>query len=319
MRQLSRRMALGKALGAGAALVLGAPPARATDSLRVLLDWFVDANHAALFAAHYSGAFTRQGLAVELTPPADPNTPPRMVVAGQADLAVSYQPQLQILAAEGVPLARIASLVARPLNTLLVLGNGPVRHVADLRGRRIGISIGGTEEALLGGLLASAGLKLTDVHAIPLTFDLEAALLGHQLDAIMGAMRNYEQVDLALRGASPRAFDPEAYGVPAWDELILVARRDRAADPRLHRFTLALTEGTRALRDNPERIRAAMEADHAELRSPLNRAAWTATLPLLADDPGALDRTRYERFASFLLQQGAISRTVPVADYTATP
>ena len=313
--QITRRMAL----GAGAAMLLGAARARGADSLRVLLDWFVDANHAALFAAHYSGAFARQGLAVELIPPADPNTPPRMVVAGQADLAVSYQAQLQIFAAKGVPLTRIATLIARPLNTLLALGDGPVRQLADLRGRRVGISIGGADEAVLGGMLASVGLKLSDVRTIPLTFDLEAALLSRQLDAMMGGMRNYEQVDLALRGAAPRAFDPEAHGVPPWDELVLVARRDRAGDPRLHRFNLALAEGTRALRADPEKIRLAMEADHAELRTPLNRAAWIATLPLLADDPLALDRARYERFAAFLLQQGAIGRTVAVTQYTATP
>ncbi len=30
--------------------------------VRVLLDWFVNPNHASLFAAQYSGAFARQGI-----------------------------------------------------------------------------------------------------------------------------------------------------------------------------------------------------------------------------------------------------------------
>ncbi len=43
--------------------------------------------------------------------------------------------------------------------------------------------------------------------------------------------------------------------------------------------------------------------------------AWRDTLPRFALRPAALDRGRYARFAKFLIAQGVIKTTPPVADY----
>ena len=110
---------------AALALASLACPAAAQDKVRVLLDWFVNPDHAALVIAKQRGFFARHGLAVELIAPADPNAPPKLVAAGQADYAVSYQPALQMLAAEGLPLVRVGVLVAQPLNALVTLERRP--------------------------------------------------------------------------------------------------------------------------------------------------------------------------------------------------
>ncbi|MCG8555329.1 MAG: ABC transporter substrate-binding protein, partial [Proteobacteria bacterium] len=83
-----------------------AGPAHAAEKLTVILDWFVNPDHATLIVAQQKGFFRDAGLEVELIEPADPNDPPKLVAAGQADLAVTYQPQLHIQAAAGLPLAR---------------------------------------------------------------------------------------------------------------------------------------------------------------------------------------------------------------------
>ena len=107
--------------------------------MTLMLDWFINPDHAPLFVAQEKGYFADAGLEVELIAPADPNDPPKLVAAGKADLAVSYQPQLHLQVAEGLPLVRIATLVATPLNTLLVLADGPVQSIADLKGRTVGL------------------------------------------------------------------------------------------------------------------------------------------------------------------------------------
>ena len=68
---------------AAAALVTLALPAAAQDKVRLLLDWFVNPDHAALVIAKQRGIFTKHGLDVELIAPADPNAPPKLVAAGQ--------------------------------------------------------------------------------------------------------------------------------------------------------------------------------------------------------------------------------------------
>ena len=70
--------------------------ADAQDRLTVMLDWFVNPDHAPLFVAQEAGYFNDAGLDVELIAPADPNDPPKLVAAGKADVAISYQPQLHI-------------------------------------------------------------------------------------------------------------------------------------------------------------------------------------------------------------------------------
>ncbi|MCH8960494.1 MAG: ABC transporter substrate-binding protein, partial [Bacteroidetes bacterium] len=77
-----------------------------------------------IIVALEKGYFAEEGLEVTLIEPADPNDPPKLVAAGKAELAVSYQPQLHMQAAAGLPLARVGTLIATPLNTLLVLDDG---------------------------------------------------------------------------------------------------------------------------------------------------------------------------------------------------
>ena len=147
-------------------------PSLAAEKMTVILDWFVNPDHAPLIVAKEKGFFAEAGLEVTLIAPADPNDPPKLVAAGQADLAVSYQPQLHIQVAEGLPLVRIGTLVATPLNALVVLADGPVRTIADLKGRKIGFSIGGFEDALLAAMLTRHGLRLTDITLVNVNFSL---------------------------------------------------------------------------------------------------------------------------------------------------
>ena len=128
-----------------AGLIQGAGTAAAAEKLTVLLDWFVNPDHATLIIAEEMGYFKDHGLEVEMIAPADPNDPPKLVAAGKADLAITYQPQLHMQVDAGLPLKRIATLVATPLNSLVVLEDGPIKSLADLKGRKIGYSIGGFE------------------------------------------------------------------------------------------------------------------------------------------------------------------------------
>ncbi|MFO1372828.1 MAG: ABC transporter substrate-binding protein [Candidatus Competibacteraceae bacterium] len=65
----------------------------------------------------------------------------------------------------------------------MVLKDGPVKTLADLKGRKIGYSVGGFEEALLKTMLAKAGLKMEDVTLVNVNFSLSPALLSKQVDA----------------------------------------------------------------------------------------------------------------------------------------
>jgi len=292
-----------------------ATPSAAQERLSVMLDWFVNPDHAPLIIARERGYFAEAGLDVELTAPADPNDPPKLVAAGRADIAVSYQPQLHLQVHEGLPLVRIGTLVATPLNALVVLDDGPIADLADLEGRRVGYSVGGFEDALLGAMLADVGLSRDDVELVNVNFSLSPALIAGRVDAVIGAFRNFELNQMALAGSPGRAFYPEESGVPPYDELVYVAHRDRLADDRLARFIEATERATHWLLNHPEDGWRIFAESDPELADELNRRAWSDTLPRLALAPAALDAGRYRRFAAFLAEHGLIDRPREVAAY----
>ena len=308
-------MTLVRSLLLVAALLAASLPVRAADKLTVMLDWYVNPDHAPLIVARERGFFAEQGLEVELVAPADPNDPPKLVAAGQADIAVSYQPQLHLQVAQGLPLKRIGTLVATPLNSLVVLADGPIHSVGDLKGRKVGFSVGGFEDALLGAMLERHGLKLADVELVNVNFSLSPALIAGQVDAVIGAFRNFELNQMQIAGRPGRAFFPEEEGVPPYDELIYLAKADRLDRPELQRFLAAVEAATAWTINHPEEAWAAFKATDPMLDDELNRRAWADTLPRLAHSPAALDHGRYRRFAAFLAAQGLIAEPPPVASY----
>ena len=308
-------MKLARAIAAALALLGAQAHAQAPQRMTLLLDWFVNPDHGPLLVAQELGYFREAGLAVEMVAPADPNDPPKLVAAGRGDLAISYQPALTLHAERGLPLARIATLVATPLNTLVVLRGGPVRTLADLKGRRIGFSVGGFEDALLGAMLRQAGLGLGDVQLVNVNFSLSPALLAGRVDAVIGAFRNFELNQLDIEGRPGLAFHPEEHGVPPYDELVVVANRARLSDPALRHFVGAVERGTLYMVNHPEDAFRLFVRGRPDLDNELNRRAWRDTLPRFAHAPAALDRGRYARFAAFLRQQGLVRQEPRLEDY----
>ncbi|WP_085885592.1 ABC transporter substrate-binding protein [Oceanibacterium hippocampi] len=315
LRRLFRRPSFVAVLLALALIAAPLTAAQAADRLSVMLDWFVNPDHAPLIVGKEKGFFAAQGLDVTFIEPADPNDPPKLVAAGQADLAVSYQPQLHIQVAQGLPLRRIGTLVATPLNALVVLADGPITTIADLQGRRVGYSVGGFEDALLQAMLVKHGLELSDIELVNVNFSLSPALIAGQVDAVIGAFRNFELNQMDIVGRPGRAFFVEEEGVPAYDELILVANAARLEDPRLSRFLRGLEEAVQYLVNHPDDSWKAFIAAYPDRDDELNRRAWADTLPRFALRPAALDRRRYDRFAAFLVEQGLIESALPVNAY----
>ncbi|MFC3073728.1 ABC transporter substrate-binding protein [Shinella pollutisoli] len=283
-----------------------AGPAAAKDKLTVLLEWFVNPDHAPLVVAQELGLFDKAGLDVELLPPADPSMVPRAVAAGQAEIGIHYQPNLYLDHAAGVPLVRFGTLVETPLNTLTVLADGPVKSLSDLAGRRIGFSVSGFENAMLARMLEGAGVDRESVELVNVNFALSPSLASGRVDATIGGFRNFELTQMRLAGHEGRAFFPEEHGVPLYDELVFVTRPELVGDDRLSRFLTAVEEGAIHLTNHPQESWALFVKAHPDLDDALNRQAWLDTLPRFAKRPAALDRGRYARFGAFLAESGLI-------------
>ena len=295
--------------------LLWTAPAGAQDDLTVMLDWFVNPDHAPLIVAQEKGYFSAAGLKVKLIAPADPNDPPKLVAAGKADLAVSYQPQLHVQVSEGLPLIRIGTLVSTPLNCLVALKDGPIKSIKDLKGKKVGFSVGGFEDALLAAMLSKHGLSINDVELINVNFSLSSSIVAGKVDAAIGAFRNFELNQMDIIGKPGIAFYPEEEGVPPYDELIIVANKARVTDKRFSKFLGAIEQGVQYLINHPDESWKLFIRAHKDLDDELNKRAWRDTLPRFALRPSAFDSLRYSRLAAFLKKQGLIETVQPVFEY----
>lgn len=290
--------------------------AAAKEKLTLLLDWFVNPDHAAIIVAQQKGYFAENGLEVDIVEPADPSLPPKLVAAGKADLAVDYQPQLQIQVAEGLPLVRVGTLVGTPLNTLIVLEKSNIKSLADLKGKKIGYSVSGFEDSLLKAMLNSVNLSGKDVEMVNVNWSLSQSVISGQVDAVISSLRNVELNQMLLEKHPGRAFYPEEHGVPAYDELILVANKNNMSKEKISKFLTALEQATIYTLNHPEEaFKAYVAYKPKELSDELNRLAWKDTLPRLALRPRALDNHRYERMAEFLKANGLTKVVKPLSEY----
>jgi len=295
-------------------LVFSSAPVAAVDSekVTVLLDWFINPDHAPLFVAYEKGFFKERNLDVAFIAPSNPNDPPKLVAAKKADIAVSYQHQHHLQVDQGLPLVRFATLVATPLNSLVVMADSKIKRLGDLKGKTIGYSVGGFETVLLKVMLNEVGLVLKDVRLVNVNFSLSPSLFSGKTDAVIGAFRNFELNQMVFEGRPGRAFFVEEHGIPAYDELILIAHKDRLNEPMFRQFVDALEAGVQFLINHPEESWKLFIKDRKEFDDELNRRAWADTLPRFALRPGALDRARYLRFARFLKTQGMIKKIPPM-------
>lgn len=283
--------------------------------LVVLLDWFANPNHAPLFVAQQQGYFKEQGLEVELIGPADPSDPPKLVAAGKADIAVTYEPQFMEQVDEGLPLVRIGTLIDRPLSCLVTLKESGISKIEDLKNKTVGYS-GSLASMSLKVMLKNHGLQNNDVHIINVHYDLTQALLSKKIDAVTGMMRNFELIQLELNGHPGQAFFPEKNGIPSYSELIYVANKNKIQDPRFKQFLAAVHKGQIYLQNHPESTWHDFAASHPEMNNELGKRSWQMTLPYFAKNPAEYDAKSWLHFAQFMQQNGLIKKVQPLKNYT---
>ncbi|MCL1058726.1 ABC transporter substrate-binding protein [Shewanella gelidimarina] len=282
-------------------------------AMTLMLDWFVNPNHGPVIIAQQKGYFRDEGLTITIQEPADPSMPAKLVAANNVDLAISYQTSLTIDVAAGLPLIRSATLIATPLNTLMVLDNGNINSLADLKGKKVGISIAGNEEATIGTMLKTEGVDFSEIKIINVGWALSSSLASGKVDAIWGGLRNFETNQLALEGYKAKSFFPEEHGVPSYDELVFVANAKTYDAEALKMFNHAIEKATQFIVNHPEESwKTFVSYAPDTLNNELNKRAWNDTLTRFALRPAAVDLQRYDRFSAFMYQHKII-KTLPKA------
>jgi putative hydroxymethylpyrimidine transport system substrate-binding protein len=263
--------------------------APATKPFTVVLDFFPNADHAALYSAIDGGEFRAAGLEVRPQTPADPSEPLKLLAAGRADMAISYEPEVLLARDEGFKLVSIGALVQRPLTSIIALPGGRVRKVADLAGKSVGTAGIPYQAAELRTAVQAAGADPASVKEVNVGFNLVQAMLSNKVAATLGGFWNYEAIQLQQMHKHPLVIPVDKAGVPTYDELVLVVREDEARKrgQDLRAFLQALTRGERAVRADPAAAAALVVKANPSLQQKLQLASIEQTLPAaVPSEPG---------------------------------
>lgn len=303
-----------------ASLSLAAPapansPEQKLQKLSVILDWFPNPDHAPLVVAQQQGYFKEQGLEVELIGPADPADPPKLVAAGKADVAVTYEPEFMQQVDRGLPLISIGVLIDKPLNCLAALKDSKINSLNDLKGKRIGMHQSGISMVMLRTLLQKQGLNDKDVELINVRYNLSQALLSHKVDAVAGMMRNIEVPSMELNNHKVATFLPEESGIPNYNELIYVINAANMTDNRFPRFLAALKKAVIWLDMHPKQGWQQFIKVYPEANNNVNREAWFATLPYFAEEPESVNQAEWQRFSNYMAENKLITKPQNMTKY----
>jgi putative hydroxymethylpyrimidine transport system substrate-binding protein len=291
------------------------PRAGQAERVDLVLDYFPNADHAGIYAAMGTGAFEDAALDVRPQTPSDPAAPLRLLAAGRADLAISYQPEVLLARDKGAKVVAIGALVQKPLTSVISLGDRAIRDPAELRGKTVGTAGIPYQSAYLKAILAEAGVDPGEVEEVNVGFNLTSSMLSKKVDATLGSFWNYEGVELERARRKPTILRIEELGVPTYNELVIVAREEDARNrgKLLRRFLLALGRGHQALRDDARAGVDPLLKANRDLERGLQEASVKATLPVFfpEDDDrafGYMDEAEWVAYARWMGENELLTR-----------
>jgi putative hydroxymethylpyrimidine transport system substrate-binding protein len=290
--------------------------ARKTKPFSLVLDFFPNADHAPLYAAIAHSDFRAVGLDVRPQTPPDPAAPLKLLAAGRADMAISYEPELLLARDQGLKLVSVAALVQRPLTSIIALRSAHVGKVADLAGKTVGTAGIPYQAAELQTALESAGVSPAKVRQVNVGFNLVPAMLSGRVAATIGGFWNYEAIQLTQLHKPPVTIPVDRAGVPSYDELVLVVREDEAhtRGQDLRAFLHALSIGRRDVQADPAAAAALVVKANPSLNPSLQLASIQRTLPvtLPADHSkpyGWQDPPAWAAFANWMFAHRLLARS----------
>src|SRR6266700_3357797 len=171
-------------LGAGAAALAGPAVLRAEEVVTIKMGSLMLIHS---IAPHFYEKFTPAGYKVEIIPFDSPTDGKNAVVTGSVDFGMFGLAAATIGGAAGEPVVVIAGTCNRGM-AVVSKADGPIATLKDLKGKKVGILPGSTQEVVILDRLKAEGVTIKDIQPVRVLFgEMPAALQRGDIDAYVGA------------------------------------------------------------------------------------------------------------------------------------
>jgi NitT/TauT family transport system substrate-binding protein len=238
-----------------------------TRTVKLQLQWFVQAQFAGYIAAVDKGFYREQGLDVQILEGGVDIVPQTVLAQGQADFAVAWVPKALASREQGAGITEIAQVFQRSGTYQVSFADSGIKAPADLKGKKVG-NWGFGNEFELFAAMTKAGLDPgRDVTLVQQQFDMQALLRG-DIDAAQAMSYNeYAQLLEAKNPKTGALYKPADFTILNWNDVGTAMLQDAvwANSEKLQgdsayqdtavKFLTGSLKGWAYCRDNPQECR----------------------------------------------------------------
>ncbi len=205
----------------------------------VTLDWTPNTNHTGLYVAHELGYFKAAGLEVSIVQPGQ-NVTDQVVATGDSEFGVSYQENVIMARAQGIPLVSIAAVIADNTSGFASLKSANITKVSDFAGKRYGSWDSPIELDILRSVMENAQANFSSVRVISGIYDFFSTI-GRDVD-FAWIFYGWDGVAAELRGI----------------DINFIPLKD--LHPALNYYTPVIIANESIIKDDPELVAKFMSA-----------------------------------------------------------
>ena len=282
--------------------------------ISLALDWYPNSNHAGIYYGIDNGYFEENDINVDVYTPSDPASILQTVASGRDEFGISYQPDLLLARSEGIPVVAVHSIVKRPLNSIMTLGDSGIDNPSKLKNKTIGYPGIPLNIGILSSILEEQDLTIDDVNLVDVGFDLVPALLSERVDAIIGAFWSHESILIELEGREVNILKFEEWGIPKYHELVLVTSEEyfKNNEEIVEKFVDAFSRGYEKSIENNDESMEALIAAFPEVNIELETQGIKLLSPLWQESFDSDGMDSWNKFGDWMKDKGLISESLDV-------
>ena len=170
------------------------------DKVTLQSKWVVQAQFAGYYAALDQGYYEDEGLDVDIRPGGPDIVPEQVVLGGQAEFGINWLDSTLATRDKGQNIVNIAQVFTRSGMTEVTWKDTGLDQITDLRGKKVGVWLGGNEHKLFAALNKNGIDPQKDAKIVAQPFDMEL-FLKRQIDA--AAAMTYNELAQVLETKDP--------------------------------------------------------------------------------------------------------------------
>ncbi len=298
----------------------GTTPTIERTPVTLILDWVPNTNHTGIFVAQSKGYFTEAGLEVEIIQPGEVFAE-QAVVGGAADIGVSFQEQVTLARADGVPIVSIAAIIQHNTSGFASVAELAVKSPKDWGGLRYGSFGSPFEEPTLRVLMECDGGDFGKLEIVDTGFANPLALLDERQTDLAWIFYGWQGIQAELQGIELNIVMMEDWFhcIPDYYTPVFITAEKNIQDQpeMISAFLESVSRGYTFAIENPEAaaeilLKAAPELD----RELVYQSQHWLSQRYRADAPrwGVQKLSVWEDYSSWMAQYGIIEQPLEAAE-----